>query len=1047
MTFNSLIQLEGTDTPKTKNKRIANALGVKKQASKKRAGLNLSERGCEFCPTAKSKGIRPVKLPLSGSNPWLLVFQSPGPNENGKKKPDPWQSYGAEWLADEMSTAGIDSSLFDIQYAVRCMPADVEESSYGDVSHNLRKHSKQEIHCCSLYNEQAVAHGEFKQVILIGVETAKIFLAVKSLPKQKVFWSEPHKAKIYILTHPSAFIKGYANNDALNAFRQILHQFKKDSGDGVSESFSDPYAFIKKQDYRLILTGGQAIVAKEEILRFAAKGIVSGVDIEYDDGKLVSVAFSPKSGLSFVFVVQHPDQLPVDGAFVKPHLAELLEDENVLKAFHYGCSDGDELYSMAGITLRGYVEDTYLREYLRFLDAREYGLEAISNTRFIEFTGYKYLIADDMLRGVQDLPARISGGSEKVKYDYVSKNNLFHMAKVSLETLRLYNGADADLTKRLQVDGKKAAKQRPIPSALLKLYIDLNFVLRRMEPNGPEFDYEQNRRMGEILPMRSDTLLIELRKLTKWPEFNPASPIQVEQALFDKLKLEFPFEGKRNTQKMTMLAMSEQHEFPLKQIAWRKASKAKSTYVDGYLRCARANKNRLRTKWNSTGTRTGRLSSGGDKKGIKAEERTMINLQNIHGDPQMKNMCVADRRWRKVFKVISEILEKPCYQRINEWVKRKDEKAKPDASIKDLLKAAWVEIHRWVADTIPDLKTFLVLDYGQIEIRVLAQLANDKNLIKDCLESDIHTRVGVQMTGWDADKIRNDKPTRTLTKNVHFGIAFLISKPALYNFVVSMSPPEMRSSISREMVEGAYDRYFARYKGVKRYTEEQIKFGFENKYVETLFGMRRYLDISAEDRRKGEGLDDSDFDDGGDEYFDASSASDKKTGYWKSITVNMPVQGTAHQLMICALVMFYRNPEKYKVLDIPVMDVHDALYFRVNVLQLKEAYDKARYLLEHESLNTMRADFPHIDWKVPIVTEAEAGLRLGSVVSVDEHLDVGDFMLRWYDKTRRQVIALNKEYKEAVRYNTAKNEAEAAKVLVQPKAKHAVKAKTKHAIN
>lgn len=1040
MTFNSLIQLEGTDGQKSLFSAPGSAAAAKKPpkkakaAPKKRRGLDMAERGCQFCPANKAKGIHKLKLPVTDAN-WLIVFQSPGPRENNGGSP--WGNPAAAWLAGEMKLAGISRKAFDVQYAVRCMPADVEESSYDQVSHNLRKPLKEEEHCCSLYTEEAIAASKAKQIILVGAEAAKLFLATKSLPKQKVFWSDAHKARIYILTHPAFFMKGYGQADALNAFRQMLSQFKKDSGEGVSDSFDDPYAYIRKQNYQLVLNSDEAAKARQVIREYAYKRILVGVDIEYDEDKLVSVAFSYKPGHAAVFVVNHPEQKASDGAAVFEALKELLEDDAIKKAFHYGCSDGDELRRMAGIELHGYVEDTYVKEYLRFLDAREYGLEAISNTRFLPFAGYKYLIADEMLKDVPNIPARILNGTPKMKYDYVSRNGLFHISKVSLDTLRLYNGADSDLTKRLQVDGKGA----PVPPALQKLYIDLNFVLRRMEPNGPDFDYEQNRKLAEILPMRADKLRTKLCKLAKSKDFNPGSPAQVEKVLFEDLKLEYPFDGKRNTRKMTLLAMSQQHPMPLMVIDWRKASKAKSTYVDGYLRCARANKDRLRTKWNSTGTRTGRLSSGGDKKGTVVAERTMINLQNIHGDPQMKNMCVADRRWRRAFKAIYDITAKERYSGVHEWLRRADgitdkdkrekaEKQKPSESIMVQWRKVCREIESWIKTNAPDLKTFLVLDYGQIEVRVAAQLANDKNLIKDCLQADIHTTVGVAMTGWDADKIKNDKATRTLTKNVHFGVLFGIGKAGLYNFVVSMSPPEMRDSISREMVDTAYDRYFARYKGIGRLIEAQRAFVREYGYCETIFGMRRYLEISDDERKTS---DDDSIDDE-DESYNIETTGGKKA-YWANVAVNTPIQGSAHQLMICALVNFYRDFDKYKVLDIPVMDVHDALYFRVNVFDLSVAYPAARNLLEHQSLETMHADFPHIEWKVPIVTEAEAGLRLGSVVSLDEKLTAGDFMLRWYDKTRRQSIAINKEYKLAVTYNAAKSMADAVKVSEGVKAK------------
>jgi hypothetical protein len=121
------------------------------------------------------------------------------------------------------------------------------------------------------------------------------------------------------------------------------------------------------------------------------------------------------------------------------------------------------------------------------------------------------------------------------------------------------------------------------------------------------------------------------------------------------------------------------------------------------------------------------------------------------------------------------------------------------------------------------------------------------------------------------------------------------------------------------------------------------------------------------------------------------------------------VQGSAHQLLECGLVNLRRKAKKYAVLNTPVLDVHDALYFRVNVLELPEAYAKARYLMEQESLNTVKSDFPAIKWKVPIVTEAEAGMSLGCKIVIQEGFSVGKLLIDWYCKRKKQNIALNKE--------------------------------------
>src|SRR5581483_4302306 len=215
--------------------------------------------------------------------------------------------------------------------------------------------------------------------------------------------------------------------------------------------------------------------------------------------------------------------------------------------------------------------------------------------------------------------------------------------------------------------------------------------------------------------------------------------------------------------------------------------------------------------------RTGRLSSGGEK---KSKDSTIVNLQNIKKAADIRNLCVADPRWRVFF-------------------------AAAHAIVATHGKNAGMHLEEWVRENMPDLKTYLMYDFGQVEIRLLAQLSCDKNVIKDCSESDIHTTVGVAMTGWDAERIKNDEETRTLTKNVHFGLVF--SRGAVdgvYAFVVARSPADMRGRVSREDVEKAIKKYFKRYKKVKIWIDEQVEFARENKYVKTIFGMVQTLDVT-----------------------------------------------------------------------------------------------------------------------------------------------------------------------------------------------------------
>jgi DNA polymerase I-like protein with 3'-5' exonuclease and polymerase domains len=196
---------------------------------------------------------------------------------------------------------------------------------------------------------------------------------------------------------------------------------------------------------------------------------------------------------------------------------------------------------------------------------------------------------------------------------------------------------------------------------------------------------------------------------------------------------------------------------------------------------------------------------------------------------------------------------------------------------------------------------------------------------------------------------------------------------------------------------------------VRKFIEKQRRIAKEFGYVETIFGLRRPLIIDESSKFKQQDeLNLGDDEDPEDEFFDEEQTGKRNT-YWGNICINTKIQGSAHQLMICALVNLLRQKKKYKVLGIPVSEVHDFLGFRVNVLDLPEAYKLMRYLLEQESLNTVKKDFPHIKWQVPIITEAEAGFRMGCQVALEDGFTIGDWLVRWCLKCLKQEAEVDKE--------------------------------------
>jgi uracil-DNA glycosylase family 4 len=965
------------------------------------------ERGCESCPLNEVDGINKIFGEVTGKK--LAIFaQSPGPEENikGRELIGP----SGRWWWTELKRVGFSRDDVDIQNVVRCLPADEGE----DGSLKMRGPTPKEIRCCSLHTENILPKLKARYILVLGQVAAKALLNTRSLPSQRIFWDKRLEARIYLLDHPAFFLRG-GSPSRLAAFRQTLDIFKKDVAED-SGGVIDPYAFIRRQDYRLVLNLEQA---EEAVSLLCGQRRVLAVDIEDDDveGKrrVIACGFCGVPGQAFTFVFYHKDQSRKDGEQVKAVAKTILEDPAVQQCYHYGCSDVVKLweYERIWVTPQSYVHDTNVSEYFRFPDARKYGLASIAENRFPQFSGYKNIILPELL-SYGEIPGAIERGTPEQQSKYLSKNDLYHLSRLSLDTLRLYNGGDCHLTKKIYLDNRK---REQVPQALLGLYIDLSFILHTMESNGPLFDYEQFSKLNVLYPKKGELLCTELRAAINDDKFNPASPTQVYTALYKTLKLEFPLPGKPNTQKAAMQMLAQRHTFPAKVLEWRHLAKADGTYIKGYKACADLHEGRLRTRWWYSGTRSGRLSSGGGRE----KESGVVNLQNVANNEHIQNMLIADKDWQRVYNLVWQILGRFAPDLVNFWVvedtyttaaakaKKTGEKFAGDKPMmSEALQATYTlaakKVEAWLRKMMPDFRVFLMLDYGQIEVRVAAQLSGDENLIADCQESDIHTRVGSIMTGWDPEKIRHDKYTRTRTKNVHFGVLFGQSEEGTVKYVISMAPPEEQLKVfnmsdkERRKYENEirkqYRRYFERYTGIKDFIENQREFARQNGYVETIFGMQRPLDIREDRQEEAEIVDDG---------------GDKGGGYWGNIAINSTVQGSAHQLLVCGLVNVRRQPAKYEVLGTPVMDVHDALYFNVRALDLMAAYKKARYLMEQESLNTVKTDFPHIEWRVPIATEAEAGLSLGCKLELTEETTTGSFLIDWVRKRRKQLEDLDRE--------------------------------------
>jgi uracil-DNA glycosylase family 4 len=954
--FKELIQIEGTEEhEKTHAKKSVRDVQPRAAATTHSKGF-ARDRGCESCSLNRIKGINKIFGKVRGKDIFVWA-QSPGPVENkeGRELLGP----AGKWLWAEFAAAAIKREECDIQNVVRCFPADRDEDEWPPLK--MRNPTKEEIHCCSIYNEQALEKSKAKVHIVLGQVAAKILLGSEYSKDRRIFWSKRIGCKVVCLDHPAFFIRRGGKSVAPNDPRLI--QFRRDLryAAQLSKGTGGRYGFLRAQKYVGITTIKMARRAYREIVEMGRLHHRVSADLEEgkvdkhgkptkdNSGRRVPLVygFSGKSGTAYVFPLDQPDAPVTDKVrrYCKKIVRKLLTSPNIKFIFHHGSYDVKATKELLGFKIVGYDYDTNYAEFFVYPERHSFALDNIAMARYPEFSGYKTITAPEAFT-TQALEffkkSRARNTSLEERYTLARKKikNGLNYALVPWKKMVLYNGADNDLQKRIE---RHTAKKISLP--LLHVYQDAQFVMEMMEKLPPLFDYKQYDRLSEYYPVVLKHVKRRICRMVGNKEFNPSSPQQVSNYLYKVLRL--PVLGEKpDTTKETMVILSEYHKFPKLVVLYRKIKKICSTYLAGFKASADYNAGRCRTIWWLTGTRTGRMSSGGGDSG----EDGIVNLQNIHGFTDLQNLLISDRHWRAVY----------LY-----WKEHGD-----------FTRETW--------QRFADLDIFLGFDHSQMELRCVAQKSGDKNLIAAFHSGvDIHSQVGHELTGWPVEKIKNDEATRRLIKNMQFGIVYGINEDKLADYMRAKGVKD----VDDKKVKKFFRLYFERFSGVARMIESDREFVKKYGYCETLFGFVRKLTVND---NAGGGA------------------------YWGNQAINTPIQGTAHQLMLMGLVPLKRKPQTYKLLRQPQLEIHDAIYFIVKLKVLFEAAKLGQQMLEKDALRIVKNDFG-IDWKVPLKAEPKGALRFGVQVK-----DIGsggpktewEFLNVWCQKNREHEIKFTKERKK-----------------------------------
>lgn len=461
-------------------------------------------------------------------------------------------------------------------------------------------------------------------------------------------------------------------------------------------------------DYRLVRTPKELQLFLTELKkqkRFA-------FDTETDAlgamrSELVGMSFSWKPGTGWYLAVAGPEgQVVLDRDQTLSKLKPILENPAIKKVGHNVKYDL-LVMRQAGVNVKGVSLDTMIGAFVLDATRFQYGMDRLA----LDLLNIKKIPTSDL----------IGSGSKQISMRLVDP------AKVAT-----YAAEDADVTLRLA--DLLESRLAEIPS-LKKLCDDVETplidVLVEMEANGIAIDQAVLKEQSQVLGARIDELRQKIFK-SACVEFNPDSPKQLQDVLFNKLKLPIIKRTKTgaSTDVEVLEKLADKHDCPRLLLDYRSLVKLKNTYIDNLPDYVSAKSGRIHASFSQTGAETGRLSCSDPNLQnipIRTDEGRRIRLAFIPGDPKHNVLLTAD--------------------------------------------------------------------YSQIELRVLAHFTHEPALLKAFeADEDIHRAVAAEVFAVAPEKVSRDQ--RAQAKIINFGIIYGVSAYGLARRIEGLTVPAAQQLIS-----------------------------------------------------------------------------------------------------------------------------------------------------------------------------------------------------------------------------------------------------------
>ena len=417
-----------------------------------------------------------------------------------------------------------------------------------------------------------------------------------------------------------------------------------------------------------------------------------------------------------------------------------------------------------------------------------------------------------------------------------------------------YAAEDADITLRLKNKLEPELKKAECEDLFYNIEMPLMPVLAEMELNGVCLDTASLAETSKQFTNRMNEIEARIYELAG-ERFNIASPKQVGEILFDKLKIVEKAKKTKTGQYVTSEEVLQQlrnkHEIVADILEHRGLKKLIGTYIDALPKLINPKTGHIHTSFNQTITATGRLSSS---------------------DPNLQNIPIRGEDGKEIRKAF--IPEPGCL--------------------------------------------FFSADYSQIELRVMAHLSQDAEMIKVFSEGkDLHAATAANIYKKPIEEVTRDE--RTKSKRANFGIIYGITVFGLAE----------RLDIPRDEAKMLIDGYFDTFPQVHDYMEKSKEVAREKGYVTTLFGRRRYLP-------------------------DINSHNATVRGFAERNAINAPIQGTAADIIKVAMIRIYNRFKAEGIRSKMILQVHDELNFSV----YPDEKEKVEGIVLQEMQNALKLNVP-----------------------------------------------------------------------------------------